>query len=539
MKPDERLPGTTDVEGPAWSPFRYTIFTVLWVATVVSNTGSWMQSAAAGWLMTTLSPEPLNVALVQAATTLPMFLFSLPAGALADIVDRRRLLIVVQIAAVAIAALFAIFVWLEWITPNCLLTFLFLTGIATVLAMPPWQAVVPQLVPKKELRSAVALNGVGLNISRALGPALAGVAIGALGMAAPYWINALSTFAVVGALIWWRPPQSIAQSLPAERFVSAIRSGLRYALYNPDLRATLIRSAGFFPLASVYWALLPLLVRAQIAGGPETYGILLGAIGAGAVCGAFVLPAAAKLGADRVMTGATVGTALALVLFAIAREPVTGLVACVFAGISWVAAIATLNVSAQFALPGWVRGRGMAMFATAQFAGLAVGSIVWGQAAQVIGLPAVHIIAAIALVAAVPLLRRWKLQTAADLDLAPSMHWPAPLLTHDIEPDRGPVLVTVEYVVAAVDRAAFLAAITKLAGERRRDGAFDWGIYEDAAHEGVFVETFCVDSWLDHMRQHQRVTNADRVLQDAVHRFQAEGTPAVRHLIAAQGSANG
>ena len=178
------------------------------------------------------------------------------------------------------------------------------------------------------------------------------------------------------------------------------------------------------------------------------------------------------------------------------------------------------------------------MFATVQFAGLAVGSIVWGQAAQMIGLPAVHIIAAIALVASVPLLRRWKLQTAAGLDLAPSMHWPAPLLSHDIEPDRGPVLVTIEYVVAAVDRAAFLTAMAKLAGERRRDGAFDWGIYEDASKEGVFVETFCVDSWLDHMRQHQRVTNADRVLQDAVHRFQAKGTPAVRHLIAAQGSAN-
>ena len=314
---------------------------------------------------------------------------------------------------------------------------------------------------------------------------------------------------------------------------------MRYARYNPDLRATLIRSAGFFPLASVYWALLPLLVRARIAGGPETYGILLGAIGAGAVCGAFVLPAAARLGADRVMTAATVATALALGLFAIAREPAIGLIACLLAGISWVAAIATLNVSAQFALPGWVRGRGMAMFATAQFAGLAVGSVVWGQAAQVIGLPAVHIIAAIALVASIPLLRRWRLQTAAGLDLAPSMHWPAPLLSHDIEPDRGPVLVTIEYVVAAVDRAAFLAAMSKLAGERRRDGAFDWGIYEDASKEGAFVETFCVDSWLEHMRQHQRVTNADRVLQDAVHRFQAEGAPAVRHLIAAQGSANG
>jgi len=536
MKTNEHSPGTAEVQGSAWSPFRYTVFTVLWVATVLSNIGSWMQSAAAGWLMTSLRRNPFAVALVQAATTLPMFLFSLPAGALADIVDRRRLLVMVQIAGVAVAVLFAIFVWLEWITPNWLLTFIFLTGIATVLAMPAWQASVPQLVPKEELRSAVALNGVGLNISRAIGPALAGVAIGALGMAAPYWINALSTFAVIAALIWWRPPQPIAQSLPAEHVVNAIRSGLRYARYNPDLRATLIRSVGFFPLASVYWALLPLLVRARIAGGPETYGMLLGAIGAGAVCGAFVLPAAAKLGADRVVTGATIGTALALVLFAIVREPATSLIACVLAGICWVAAVSTVNVSAQFALPGWVRGRGMAMFATAQFAGLAVGSIVWGQAAQEIGLPAVHIIAAIALVAAVPLLRRWRLQTAADLDLAPSMHWPVPLLSHDVEPDRGPVLVTIEYAVAAVDRAAFLTAMAKLAGERRRDGAYDWGIYEDASKEGVFVETFWVDSWLEHLRQHQRVTNADRVLQDTVQRFQADRDPAVRHLIGARRS---
>jgi MFS family permease len=536
MQMQPSLSTKADAAGSAWSPFQYSIFTMLWAATVLSNIGSWMQNAAAGWLMTSLSPEPFKVALVQAATTLPMFLFSLPAGALADIVDRRRLLIVVQIAAVAIAALFAIFVWRDWITPSWLLTFISLSGIATVLTMPAWQAIVPQLVPKEELRAAVALNGVGFNISRAIGPALAGLAIGALGMAAPYWINALSTFVVIAALIRWRRPAPFAQSLPAERFVAAIRSGLRYARYNPDLRATLIRCTGFFPPASVYWALLPLLVRTRIAGGPETYGTLLGAIGAGAVCGAFALPAAARLGADRVVAGATVGTALALCLFAIARESATALIACVFAGISWVTAIATLNVSAQVALPAWVRGRGMAMFATVQFAGLAVGSIVWGQAARRIGLPAAHIIAAIALVASVPLLRRWKLQTADSLDLTPSMHWPAPLLSHDIEPDRGPVLVTVEYVVTAVDRAAFLAAIAKLASERQRDGAYDWGIYEDAAQEGAFVETFYIDSWLEHMRQHQRVTNADRVLQDAVHSFHARGAPAVRHLIAAQGS---
>jgi MFS family permease len=177
MKTDERSPSTADVEGSAWSPFRHAIFAVLWTATVVSNIGSWMQNAAAAWLMTSLRPDPFEVALVQAATTLPMFLFSLPAGALADIVDRRRLLIVVQIAAVAVAALFAIFVWLDWITPNWLLTFISLSGIATVLAMPAWQAIVPQLVPKEELRAGVALNGVGLNISRAIGPALAGLVL--------------------------------------------------------------------------------------------------------------------------------------------------------------------------------------------------------------------------------------------------------------------------------------------------------------------------------------------------------------------------
>jgi hypothetical protein len=206
----------------------------------------------------------------------------------------------------------------------------------------------------------------------------------------------------------------------------------------------------------------------------------------------------------------------------------------VLAGISWIAVIATLNVSAQLALPGWVRGRGLAVFATVQFAGLAVGSAVWGQAAQAIGLPAAHIVAAMALVGLIPLLRRWRLQTGDGLDLAPSMHWPAPVLSGDVEPDRGPVLVTVEYAVAARDREAFLAAMANLASERRRDGAYDWGIYEDAAKEGVLVETFHVDSWLEHMRQHQRVTNADRVLQDAVHRFAAEGDPVVRHLIAAE-----
>jgi MFS family permease len=524
--------GNTEAGRSPWSPFRHTTFTVLWIATVLSNIGTWMQNAGAGWLMTALKPDPFEVALVQAVATLPMFLFSLPAGALADIVDRRRLMIATQVLATAFAVMFSAVVLLGWATPNRLLAFLFASGIAGILAMPAWQAMVPELVPREELSAAVALNGIGFNISRAIGPALAGLVITALGMAAPYLLNAMSNVAIIGALVWWGRAVRPARTLPAEHFVNAIRSGLRYARFNQDLRATLMRSLGFFPIASVYWALLPLLARQQIGGGPQLYGVLLGVIGAGAVIGAFALRAKARLGADGIVVAATVMTALALALFAVARDPAIALVACVLAGISWIAIIATLNVSAQVALPAWVRGRGLAIFATVQFAGLTVGSALWGRAAQALGLPAVHITAAIALVALIPLLRSWKLQTGDGLDLAPSMHWPAPVLSNEIEPDRGPVLVTIEYVVAPINRTAFLASIAKLASERRRDGAYHWRIYEDASKKGVFVETFHVDSWLEHMRQHQRVTNADRVLQDVVHLFHAEGDPAVRRLIA-------
>ncbi|HVH75264.1 MAG TPA: MFS transporter [Stellaceae bacterium] len=532
---DRSLPsGPAGEKGSPWSPLRHAAFLVLWVATVLSNIGTWMQSAAAGWLMTALKPDPVSVSLVQAAATLPMFLFSLPAGALADIVDRRRLLIATQVLAVGLAALFALLVGLGLATPVRLLAFLFASGLAAILAMPAWQAIVPELVPRAELSAAVALNGIGFNISRAVGPALAGFVIAALGMAAPYWLNAASTIAVIGALAWWRGAPRAALPLPAERFRNAMRDGLRYARHNRRLRATLIRSAGFFPLASVYWALLPLLARDQIGGGPELYGVLVGTIGGGAILGAFALRMKARIGAEGVVIAATVLTALALVLFAVAGDAATALVGCVLAGAAWIAVIATLNVAAQLALPAWVRGRGLAVFVTVQFAGLTIGSVIWGRVAQAIGLPAAHLAAAAGLLVLIPLLRRWRLRSDVVLDLAPSMHWPSPVLFDQIEPDRGPVLVTIEYAVAPAQRTAFLAAVTRLAGERRRDGAYDWDIYEDAAREGVFLETFHVSSWLEHMRQHQRVTNADRVLQDAVHRFHIEGEPMVRHLISAR-----
>jgi MFS family permease len=529
---------TAPIERPtdnsSLSPFRFLTFTVLWAATVVSNIGTWMQNAAASWLMTSLNPDPFTVSLVQVATSLPLFLFALPAGALADIVDRRRLLIGVQVAVTVLVAAFGVLVWVGRATPLFLLTFSFLAATAAALILPAWQSIVPQLVPREQLQPAVALNSVGLNVSRAVGPALAGIIIAAWGLAAPFWINAVTTLGVIAALIWWHPrDEGEARHLPAEQFHRAIAAGLRYARHNPHLRATLIRAAGFFIFASAYWALLPLVARNQIAGGPKLYGILLGAIGVGAVCAAFALPwLKRRLGADRLVAGGTIGTAVALVLFALAKEPAVALAASLIAGVSWIAILATINVSAQVALPSWVRGRGLSIFGTVMFGSLTLGSALWGKVATLTSLPVAHLIAAAGATLAVPLLWSQKLQTGADLDLAPSMHWPAPVLLPNIEPDRGPVLVTVEYLVRPQDRDEFLAAIAKLAGERRRDGAFDWGVYEDTAREGRFVETFKVDSWIEHMRQHERVTQADRELQESVNRFQISGAPTVTHLIA-------
>ena len=522
-------------EGSTLSPFRHPAFTVLWLATVVSNIGVWMQNAAAGWLMTGLTSDPFLVSLVQVATSVPMFLFALPAGALADIVDRRRLLIAMQVAATVLVAAFGFLVHAGRVTPGALLAFVALAGTAAVLIMPAWQSIVPQLVPRAHLQPAVALNSVGLNISRAIGPALAGLVITLWGLASPFWVNAATTLGVIAALIWWHPKEDVAAGrLPPERFYHAISTGLRHARYNPHLRATLIRAAGFFVTASAYWALLPLVARHQIAGGPALYGLLLGAIGAGAVCAAFVLPLLKRhLGPDRLVAAAVIGTAAAMILFGLARQPPVALVASVLAGVSWISALATLNVSAQVALPGWVRGRGLSIFVAVMFGSLTVGSAFWGKVAVWAGLPATHFTAATAALITIPLLWSWKLQTGAALDLTPSMHWPEPVLAQEVEEDRGPVLVTVEYLIRPEDRAPFLVALTKLGDERRRDGAFDWWLFEDVEKPGCFLETFMLDSWIEHMRQHARVSNTDRELQERVRGFHIQGTPQVTHFLAA------
>ena len=502
---------------------------------MISNIGTWMYNAASGWLMVSLNSDALLVSLVQVANSLPMFLFALAAGALADIFDKRRFLIWVEAATTLLSAIFAALVALGNVTPATLLLFMFLIGVGAALSAPAWQSVVPLLVPAEDLASAVSANSVGINISRAIGPALAGSIIGLAGIAAPFWVNAVSNLAVIGALLWWRAPRSHTSRLPAEGFVSAMQTGFRHARHNPYLRATLIRAVAFFIFASAYWALLPLVAHDRVAGGASLYGVLLGAIGAGALAGAFALPwLRSRLGPDRLVAAATAGTAVSLVLFGLARTPVAALAASFLAGASWIAVLAILNVSAQVALPDWVRGRGLAVFVTVFFGSMTLGSVVWGEVADLAGLPLTHLIAALGALLAIPLTGRWQLQTGAGVDLTPSMHWPVPVVTHQIDNDRGPVLVTVEYTLAPdADRAAFLAAAQRLAHERRRDGAYQWGMFEDTAQKGRFLETFMVESWVEHLRQHQRVTHADRVLQDRMHSLLRQA-PTVTHLVAVE-----
>jgi predicted MFS family arabinose efflux permease len=520
-----------------FAAFRHPVFALVWTATLISNVGGWMFSAASAWLMTSLNPDPLIVSLVQAAGSAPIFLFALPAGAFADIFDKRKYLIVIEILTTAVCALYAAIVAFGHASPGNLLLFTFVVGSAWALSVPAWQAVVPQLVPRDDLPAAVAANSVGVNLSRALGPALGGAVIAALGIVAPFWINAAANLGVNGAFLWWRPQRAASTLLPAERFGSAVGAGLRYARHSAPLRATLIRAAGFFLFASAYWALLPLVARERIASGPGLYGVLLGAIGAGAVIGAFVMAwLKEKLGPDSLCALGLLGTAVTLALYGIAGDPVTALVASVLAGVSWIAVLATLTVSAQVSLPDWVRARGLALFTTVFFGCLTLGSAVWGELAAAFGLPAAHFLAAAGVVAAVPLTWRWKLQAGAGIDLTPSMHWPTPVTAQNVERDRGPVLVTVEYRIRPQDREAFLEALEPLSNERRRDGAYRWGGFEDAAAPGRMVETFLVVSWMEHLRQHERVTNADRLVQECVHRFQLEGEPKVTHYIAAESS---
>lgn len=516
------------------APFASRNFTVLWIATVMSNVGTWMHDVGAGWLMTSLSSSPLFVALVQTATTLPIFLFALPAGALADIVNKRKLLIGVQVFMACTALALGYVVYRGDITPALLLLFTFMMGVGTAITAPAWQAIVPSLVPRKMLQQAVAVNSVGINISRAIGPAVGGFVIG-YSISLPFLINGVSFLLVVCALVWWRPAVTPPRLLPAESLPGALKVGVRYALHSNPLKATLARALSFFLFASAYWALLPLVARNLLDGDANLYGLMMGAVGVGAVSSAFILPHLRKrFGADLLVALGSVGTALSMLALASGYSQVLAIVSCFFAGACWLAVLTSLNVSAQVALPEWVRARGLAVFITVLFGAMSLGSVLWGQLSGLFGIANALFCAAAGLILAIPLTWRFKLQLGEELDLSPSMHWPEPVVEGGIEQDRGPVMVTVEYFINPDNENEFYLAANKLKDQRYRDGAFTWGLFEDTAKPGRYIEYFMVESWLEHLRQHERVTHADADTQATVRSYhQGKSKPVVEHYIAA------
>src|SRR6267142_1677892 len=476
-----------------WAPLSHPVFRALWIASLASNIGTWMQNVGAARAMTSLSPSPLLVALVQSATSLPVFVVGLPAGTVADIVDRRHLLLVTQSWMLLAAGLLAVLAFLGLMTATTLLALTFALGIGVAMNTPTWQAITPELVPPSELTRAVTLNALPVNIGRAIGPAVGGVLVAVAGPA------------------------------------------LVFARHAVPFVAVLVRLGLFIVCASAFWALLPVVAHRDLGLGALGYGLLLACLGVGAIAGAALLPRVKRrLPLDAVIGLATVIFAVMSALTAFWRF-IPGLgIAMILGGVAWIAMMAGLNGSAQTAVPSWVRARALGIYLLVFQGGLGLGSALWGLVAD-------HVGASIALASAagggllgLAAIRRWPLRAVTTLDVTPSAHWPEPHLDVVPAPDEGPVRVEVEYRIDPAQADAFAQAIRDLEPIRRRDGAVNAAVYQDPGQKGRYVESFLVESWVEHLRQHERVIVSDRAVEERIRRFHVAGTPpAVTHLIAA------
>jgi MFS family permease len=506
-----------------WSPLANSLFRGLWIATVVSNVGTWMQDVGAGWLMTSLTTSPSLVALVEAADSLPVMLLALPAGAIADIVDRRRLLIAVQAYLMLVAGALAILTVFELTTPWVLLGFVFALGVGAAIVSPAWAAIVPDLVPPGELQSAIVLNGIAINVSRAIGPAIAGVLVAAVGAWLVFALNALSYIGIIAVLVRWQHEHR-KSTLPAERFLSAIRVGIRFVTHTRALQIVLLRGIAFFGFASATWSLFPLIVRRELERGPEIYGFLLTCIGVGAVAGAMVLPRLrARYSRDALVAGASALYAGAALMLAHVHSVSLLAVAMLATGVAWISIVSSLQVSAQLTLPPWVRARGLAAFFIMFFGGMALGSILWGQVATISSIPVALTIAAAGMVVAIALTWQFKLGDHHPLDFTPTGDMPLPVLAETPEPDV-PVLVTIRYRVRLDRREEFVKAMQAVREMRRRNGAYYWQLVHDSEDPTLFLECFMDESWLEHLRQHERMSVADRGILNRAKAFLVMGT---------------
>lgn len=517
----------------SWSPLKYPIFRWIWMANVVSNIGTWMQSTAMAWVMTTLDPSAIMVSLVQTASSFPIFLLAIPAGAIADVVDRRRIIIVTQIWMLISAAVLGVLAMLNLTTSWSLLLLVLALGIGNALNAPAWQAIIPELVPRKMVHSAVALNSAGFNLARSVGPALGGFVLVLLGAGPTFMFNAASFLGVIVVLLLWkRPPMESA--LPAERIVAAMRTGIRFVRYAPALQAVFVRALCFILCASSLMALLPLFARDYLHAGPGEYGLLLGAFGLGAVGGAGAFQwIGRKTVLDKVAALTNIAFAASLSFLGLVHVFFLDCIAMFVAGAAWLVLLSNFNGSVQSIVPAWVRGRCLAVYMLIFFGGMAAGSTAWGAIAHYFGVDAALHGSAAGLILSLLLTVRFKLISGAELDLRPSAHWSVPAVTFEPELHEGPVMVMVEYRVRSEDWYEFGIALRRLRRARMRGGAFSWTVFVDLAEPEKICETFLVESWLEHLRMHERQTVVDKEIQEKVRAFHnGEGQPRVIHFLA-------
>ena len=525
-----------------FAPLRNPLFRAFWFSTWLSNLGTWMHEVAAGWLMASLSPEPLMVACVQSAVTLPMFLLAIPAGALADVVDRRKYLIVTQTWMMLAAAAMAYLSYTGQLDAYRLILLTFFLGIGTALNSPGWHSVTPEIVARRNLAGAVALNGMAINGARALGPALGGALLVKTGASFAFLMNAISFLGTVWILVAWRR-KSKPQNAPAERFVSAIRVGVQYSLHSPWLKVLIIRSAIFIAISSCQWSLLPLLVKKDYGLGPTCYGSLMALFGIGAVLGGTqVLPRLRmRWSITAIVNGGWLVFSLCLVALSFGADfniqvadntiPWLSSVAMLLAGCSWLTLLSSFHLTVQSGSPSWARARVMSVYIWSFFGAATFGSAIWGWIAGYRGCPETLRIASVVLIVGLVLTYRLELLYRDASKLQPSGHWEDPKLAAPVPGEHGPMLITVEYEIAPEDASEFRQNLARLKQFRMQNGVLRWGIFVDIENPTLYREIYMEESWSAHLRHHQRVTQQEEDLAQKVYRLHRgpEG-PKVTHL---------
>ncbi|MFA1622482.1 MFS transporter [Rhizobium mongolense] len=517
------------------APLKHETYRTIWFASLASNFGGLIQAVGAAWMMTTLTASEDMVALVQTSTALPIMLFSLISGALADNFDRRQVMLTAQFLMLAVSTILTACALLGWITPWLLLFFTFLIGCGTALNNPSWQASVGDMVPRADLPNAVTLNSMGFNMTRSVGPAIGGVIVATAGAAAAFMVNTLSYFALIYALTRWKPSLP-ASSLPRESLGSAISAGLRYVSMSPNLEKVLIRGLIFGVGASSVLALLPIVAIDLVAGGPLTYGFMLGSFGIGAIGGGALNARLREMfSSETIIRYAFAGFAISMVIAASSPFAVLTSAGLLVSGACWVLALSLFNTIVQLSTPRWVVGRALSLYQTVTFGGIAGGSWLWGVAADRFGVSnALYGSAAVMLIGIV-IGFRFSMPAFASLNLDPLNRFIEPALGLDITPRSGPIVIQVDYQIGDSDLPEFL----KLMGERRRirirDGARNWALMRDLENPGTWTETYHTPTWVEYIRHNQRRTQADAENADrlrALHRGTA--APHVHRMIERQ-----